>query len=229
MQKADRTAEDKGAWEGTKGIPSKEDFSAIMDKRFSPEVYDRLKAGKVGIAGLGGLGSHIAVMLARSGVGRLHLVDFDRVDLSNLNRQEYRIRHLGRPKTEALKEQLLEINPYLAVTEDCIRVTEENAADIFKDDDIICEAFDGPENKAMLVNAILSECPEKKLITGSGMAGFESSNTIKTRRIMKNWYMCGDETTDALSGIGLMAARVSICAGHEANMVIRLLEGLEEV
>lgn len=210
-------------------IPSREDFSQVMDKRFSAAVYEKMKAGKVGIAGLGGLGSHIAVMLARTGIGCLHLVDFDIVDLSNLNRQEYRVRHLGLPKTEALKEQLLEINPYLEITADCVMVTEENAAEIFKADDIICEAFDKPENKAMLVNTILSRCPDKKLVTGSGMAGFESSNTIKTRKVMKNWYMCGDEKTDIADGIGLMAARVSICAGHEANMVVRLLQGLEDV
>lgn len=211
-----------------RSIPSKKEFEKIMDQRFSTEVYEKMKAGRVGIAGLGGLGSHIAIMLARSGVGHLHLVDFDTVDLSNLNRQEYRIEHLGCPKTEALKQQLLEINPYLTITTDCIMVTEENAAGIFKEDDIICEAFDRPENKAMLVNAILTGCPGKKLITGSGMAGFESSNWMKTRRVMKNWYMCGDEKTDIADGIGLMAARVSICAGHQANMVIRILQGIEE-
>ena len=210
-------------------IPSKEEFSNVMDARFTPEVYERLKAGRVGIAGLGGLGSHVAVMLARSGVEHLHLVDFDKVDLSNLNRQEYRIGHLGGYKTEALREQLLEINPYLDITLDCQLVTEDNAAELFKDDDIICEAFDKAENKAMLAEALLSAWPEKKLVSGSGMAGFESSNDIKTRRIMKHWYMCGDEKTDIADGIGLMAARVSICAGHQANMVIRLLQGLEEV
>ena len=209
-------------------IPSREEFTKIMDSRFSSEVYEKMKAGRVGIAGLGGLGSHIAVMLARSGIGRLHLVDFDTVDLSNLNRQEYRIAHLGRPKTDALREQLLEINPYLTITSDCVKITEENAAEIFKEDDIICEAFDQPENKAMLVEAVLSGCPGKKLVTGSGMAGFESGNIIKTRKIMKNWYICGDEKTDIADGIGLMAARGSICAGHEANMVIRLLQGIEE-
>ena len=136
---------------------------------------------------------------------------------------------MGRYKTEALREQLLEINPYLDITLDCQLVTEDNAAELFKDDDIICEAFDKAENKAMLAEALLSAWPEKKPVSGSGMAGFESSNDIKTRRIMKNWYMCGDEKTDIADGIGLMAARVGICAGHQANMVIRLLQGLEEV
>ena len=163
-------------------IPSKEEFSKVMDRRFTPEVYEKLKAGKVGIAGLGGLGSHIAVMLARSGVENLHLVDFDIVDLSNLNRQEYRVAHLGRPKTEALKEQLLEINPFLNITVDCRMVTDTNAAEVFKEDDIICEAFDKAENKAMLAEAILSVYPDKKLVSGSGMAGFGSSNEVGAKR-----------------------------------------------
>lgn len=228
MQKAERGKHEAEERKKTEGIPSEKEFLQVMDDRFSPEVYEKLKAGKVGIAGLGGLGSHIAIMLARSGIGCLHLVDFDIVDLGNLNRQEYRIHHLGELKTEALKEQLLEMNPYINVTTDCVMVTEDNAAQIFADDDIICEAFDKPENKAMLVHAILSNCPGKKLITGSGMAGFGSSNTIQSRKVMKNWYMCGDEKTDIAEGIGLMAARVSICAGHQANMVIRILQGIEE-
>ena len=64
--------------------------------------------------------------LARIGVGHLHLIDFDRVDVTNLNRQQYFMRQIGRYKTDALKEELLEINPYLDIRTDCVRVTEEN-------------------------------------------------------------------------------------------------------
>lgn len=204
------------------------DFDQVMDGRFSPEIHKKLKEGKVGIAGLGGLGSHIGEMLARSGVGHLHLVDFDIVDLSNLNRQIYRVPHIGRPKTEALKEHLLEINPYLEITVDQVTVTEENAEALFSEDDIICEAFDNPENKAMLINTLLEKCPGKKVIAGSGMAGYGSSNTVITRKIMKNFYLCGDGTTDIDHGTGLMAPRVTICAGHQANMAVRLLLGILE-
>lgn len=210
-------------------VPSREEFEEAMDKRFSTEIYNKLKLSEVAVAGLGGIGSNTAVSLARSGIGHIHLVDFDEVDLTNLNRQAYTIEHLGRLKTEALKELLLNINPYLNITTETVKVTEENAVEIFKDYPIVCEAFDNPDNKAILVNTLLANCKDMKIVSSSGMAGYESSNKIETKRIMKNLYLCGDRVTDAYAGIGLMAGRVNICAGHEANMVIRLILGIEEI
>lgn len=210
-------------------VPSREEFEEAMDKRFSTEIYNKLKKAEVAVAGLGGIGSNTAVSLARSGIGHIHLVDFDTVDLTNLNRQAYTIEHLGRLKTEALKELLLNINPYLNITTETVKVTEENAVEIFKDYPIVCEAFDNPDNKAILVNTLLANCKDMKIVSSSGMAGYESSNKIETKRIMKNLYLCGDRVTDAYAGIGLMAGRVNICAGHEANMVIRLILGIEEI
>lgn len=210
-------------------VPSREEFEEAMDKRFSTEIYNKLKKAEVAVAGLGGIGSNTAVSLARSGIGHIHLVDFDTVDLTNLNRQAYTIEHLGRLKTEALKELLLNINPYLNITIETVKVTEENAVEIFKEYPIVCEAFDNPDNKAILVNTLLANCKDMKIVSSSGMAGYESSNKIETKRIMKNLYLCGDRVTDAYAGIGLMAGRVNICAGHEANMVIRLILGIEEI
>lgn len=215
--------------EAERRIPSREEFKKVMDERFSPEIHARLSSGRIGIAGLGGLGSNIAVMLARSGIGCLHLVDFDYVDLSNLNRQAYRVEHLGRAKTEALKGELMQINPYLEIKTDMVKITAENAVDIFSEDQIVCEAFDVPENKAMLVNALLGHRPDVAVIAGSGMAGYGSGNSIQTRRICKNLYLCGDGITDAGEGTGLMSGRVSICAGHQANMAVRLLLGENEI
>lgn len=197
-----------------------------MDQRFSKEIYEKLKNARVCIAGLGGLGSNIAIMLARSGIGTLKLVDFDTVDITNLNRQAYRIAHIGRLKTEALKEMIEEINPYIKVETITTKVTEENVTELFKGEKILCEAFDNPEYKALLVNSVLENSPETLLLSGSGMAGYGSSNLIQTKRKMKNFYVCGDEISDAYAGIGLLSPRVSICAGHQANMVIRLI--LEE-
>ena len=86
-----------------------------MDQRFSLEIRQKLANARVGIAGLGGLGSRIAVILARTGVGTLHLVDFDVVDLTNLNRQQYFLLQLGQEKTKALCQLLRQINPYLTL------------------------------------------------------------------------------------------------------------------
>ena len=132
------------------------------------------------------------------------------------------------PKTDALKSLLLKINPYLDIRTDCVKVTEDNLKELFKDATIICEAFDNPEAKAMLVNGILEYFPEKKLVSATGMAGYGSSNTINTKRMMKNFYLCGDRVSEVTPGHGLMAPRVAICAAHEANMITRLILGEDE-
>ena len=142
---------------------TKEEIREALVERHSEEVQSKLDEAKVAIAGLGGLGSNIAFFLTRIGVGHLHLIDFDRVDITNLNRQQYRMEHIGRYKTEALLEELREINPYLEVETDCVRVTDENVGTLFHNEDIICEAFDCPEAKAMLVSGVGEYYPDKIL------------------------------------------------------------------
>ena len=210
-------------------LPPKEILEKMISARHTPKIFDTLKNSKVAIAGLGGLGSNIAVNLARIGVGNLLLVDFDIVEPSNLNRQSYYIKHLGMFKTDALKQQLQEINPFINITTKNIKINEENCIDVFSGFDIICEAIDKPDTKANFVNSILLNLPNTKIVAGSGMAGYGSSNDIKTERKMKNLYVCGDFVTTADFGIGLMSPRVQICAGHQANMVLRLLLGIEFV
>jgi len=207
---------------------TKEQIYNALNERHSPETQALLSQGNVAVAGLGGLGSNIAYALARIGVGHLHLIDFDVVDLTNLNRQQYFMEHVGMYKTDALKSLLLKINPYLDIRTDCIQVTQDNLQELFQNDAIICEAFDHPEAKAILVNGILEHFPDKRLVAASGMAGYESSNSIHTRRITRNFYLCGDETTESTYGRGLMAPRVAICASHQANMITRLILGEEE-
>ena len=206
--------------ETTKAL-TKEEIQAALEERHSPEKQKKLSEGRVTIAGLGGLGSNVAYALARIGVGHLHLIDFDVVDITNLNRQQY--------FTDALKSLIQKINPYIDIQTDCVKVTEENLISLFENAGIICEAFDNPEAKAMLVNGILEHFPEKKLVSASGMAGYGSSNAILTKRLMNNFYLCGDQVTEPTYGHGLMAPRVAICAAHEANMITRLLLGEEEI
>lgn len=201
---------------------TQEEIYDALCKRHGKAVQYKLANARVAVAGLGGLGSNIAISLARIGVGHLHLVDFDRVDLTNLNRQHYFIRHLGAYKTDALKEQILQINPYIQVVTDCLKITADSVPALFAGEDIICEAFDVPEQKAMLVNAVLETLPEKILLSGNGMAGYGNSNAIRTRQILPRFYLCGDEVSgnDMKS---LMAPRVAICAAHEANMAAALI------
>lgn len=210
-------------------IPSKEAIQCVLELRHGKVLQEKLSSASVAICGLGGLGSHIANALARVGVGRLHLIDFDRVDLSNLNRQQYSVYQLGQYKTEALYESLKQIAPYCEVRIDTVKITSKEIPYLLKEDDIICEAFDQAEAKAMLVEGVLENFPQKYLVAGSGMAGIGSANTIHTRKVSKHFYLCGDETSDIADGLGLVASRVMVCAAHQANMVIRLIAGEIEV
>ena len=210
-------------------MPPVDVLESMMCARHTPHVHEKVKQAHVAIAGLGGLGSNVAISLARTGVGYLHLIDFDEVEPSNLNRQQYKIKHLGMPKTQALKQEIQEINPYIHVTTDNVRVDDNNIKALFAQDGIICECFDKPEAKALLVNGVLEHFPEKYMVAASGMAGYESSNTIKTKKITSHCYLCGDQVTSAQPGNGLMAPRVTICAGHQANAVLRIiLKEIEE-
>ena len=202
---------------------SREQLDQAFDARFPEEMRTKLRNARVAVAGLGGLGSNIAVMLARSGVGELLLVDFDTVDVTNLNRQMYLIPQLGKPKAEALPEILYQINPYLTYRSVCIKVTPDNVKELFSEYPIVCEAFDKPDQKAMLVRELLMQWPKTIVVSGNGMAGYADANEIRTCQVMKRLYVCGDQSTDVGNGIGLIAPRVAVCAAHEANKVLQLI------
>ena len=174
------------------------------------------------------MGSNIAVSLARAGIGKLILIDFDKVDITNLHRQQYKATQIGEYKTDALFKNLKEIAPYIELEVHTACVDEANALELLGGADIICEAFDRAECKAMIVNTVLEKMPDKYLVAGSGMAGIGSANSIKTRRVTKHFYLCGDEVSDVSEGIGLFSSRVMLCAAHQAHMVLRILAGESE-
>ncbi|MBR0141100.1 MAG: sulfur carrier protein ThiS adenylyltransferase ThiF [Ruminococcus sp.] len=205
---------------------SKEEIYSALEERHGKDIQKKFAAASVVICGLGGLGSNIAVSLARAGIGNIHLIDFDRVDVSNLNRQQYFVSQLGEYKSDALLNNLKNISPYTVITSQCVKLNEENIPELLAPYDIICEAFDKADRKAMLVNSVLENFPEKYLISGNGMAGFGSSNDIITRRITKRFYICGDGKSDISDGIGLVSARVAVCAAHQANMILRIISGI---
>lgn len=210
-------------------LPTREEMYAALEERHGAELQKKLSEASVAVCGLGGLGSNIAIALARAGVGRLHILDFDRVDISNLNRQQYFPEQLGMLKSDALCDTLSRISPYCEIQKDCVKLTEENIPELLSGEAIICEAFDRADQKAMLVNCVLEAMPEKYLVAGSGMAGIGPSNTIITRRMMKRFYLCGDGSSDVDDGMGLVASRVLICAAHQANAVIRIIAGEYDV
>ena len=196
-------------------------------KRNVKGISKKLKKTRVCILGLGGLGSNVAILLARSGIGFLKLVDFDTVETSNLNRQQYRISHIGMKKTEALKNIIKEINPFVEVETLDIKVDRENIYSIVGDIEIVVEAFDRAETKAMILEELLTD-KNKIVVSASGMAGLGSANEIVTRKIKDNFYLIGDNYSDYEEYSGIMSTRVMICAAHQANVVLRLILGEEK-
>ena len=210
-------------------IPSKNEWMDALIARHGLDLHKRFSSATVAICGLGGLGSNIAIALARAGIGKLILIDFDCVDITNLHRQQYKVNQIGLYKADALAENLLEIAPYTEIKTVTAKITEENFADLLKGADVVCEAFDKAEAKAMLVNGVLEQLPQCYLVAASGMAGMDTPNTIRTRKVMKRFYLCGDEKNDVADTIGLVAPRVMLCAAHQAHTVLRILAGEYEV
>jgi len=206
-------------------IPTKEDWNKALSERHGEAVQKKFSSATVAVCGLGGLGSNIAIALARAGVGNLILIDFDRVDITNLHRQQYKANQIGMNKADALSENLKEIAPYIELETHTERVAEENAAHLLQGADIICEAFDDAEAKATLTNLVLETMPDKYLVAASGMAGFGSANTIQTRRVAGKFYLCGDGASDVETKGSLVSSRVMLCAAHQAHTVLRILAG----
>lgn len=210
-------------------FPTKDGMRRALDNRNGKFLQEKFTGATVAICGLGGLGSNIAVSLARAGIGKLILIDFDKVDVSNLHRQQYKASQIGLFKTEALADNLMEIAPYVVIITHTQQIDVNNFEALLSSADIICEAFDQAEAKAMLVNGVLERMSDRYLIAASGMAGLDSANAIKTRRITNRFYLCGDEVSDVADNIGLLSSRVMLCAAHQAHMVLRILAEKYEV
>ena len=204
-------------------MPTAEEMAKALEERQGKGLQDQFSRATVAICGLGGLGSNIAIALARAGVGQLILIDFDRVEITNLHRQQYKAAQVGREKTDALAENIREIAPYILLQTHTAEITPENGARLLAGADVVCEAFDRAEAKAMLANTVLTALPEAFLVASSGMAGLGSANLIKTRQVGRRFYLCGDEISDVAGGIGLVSSRVMLCAAHQAHMVLRIL------
>ena len=201
---------------------TRESYCQALAERIGKDAASELSRSTVGIAGLGGLGSNIALLLARSGVGRLVIADFDKVELSNIHRQSYPLEYVGMMKTDALESEIMRVNPWCTVEKHPVKITKENVR-IFRDCDIVCDAFDDSGEKVKLINS-LSEMGIP-VISGNGMAGDGPANSIVTKELGKNLYVCGDGVSDVKECGTLTATRVAVCAAHQAHAAIRILLG----
>lgn len=187
------------------------------------QIQKVLKTKTVGIAGCGGLGSNCAVALARLGLGKIILADFDTVDTSNLTRQYYFYEQVGQKKVFALSDNLNYINPFVEVKPYDLKLGPKEIQNVFTDCDLIIEAFDLAEMKQMIIETCGEFFPEKPLIVGSGMAGWGKNNSIKTEKIGENLYVCGDGLSEIADDFPPLAPRVGIVAFMQANTALSIL------
>ena len=207
---------------------TKAEWLGVPEQRHGAELQQKFSSACVAVCGLGGLGSNVAITLARAGIGTLLLIDFDKVDISNLHRQQYSVSQLGMYKTEAMKHTLSKISPCCNVIVHTVKLTEENLS-LIADCSIVCECFDNAQCKAMLVNGVAERYHEKYIVAASGMSGLHTGNTIQTKRLGKQLYICGDGMSDVSDDGTLFAPRVMLCAAHQANTVLRIIAGKFEV
>ncbi len=190
--------------------------------KHDPVILPILRGSVVGIAGAGGLGSNAAIALARAGVGKLIIADHDRIEASNLNRQQYFWSQIGKIKVQALQENLRKINPFSEYEAHHVRLGPRNIGKLFKTADLMIEAFDRAAEKEMLLDTWIAHFPEKPIIMASGLSGFGKNQKLRTRRI-GSVYICGDEESEATEAISPMAPRVGIVANMQANLALELL------
>jgi len=205
--------------------PTAEEFDFLLSARHTPGIHKKIKASTVAILGLGGLGSAVAGAMAKIGIGKMLLSDYDVVEPSNLNRQHYFVDQIGMPKTKALRDNLLRMNPSVSLELIEKQLSEPDLPDLFNEVDVLIECFDDPLMKAAALRSVMGKMQNVAYVGSSGMAGFGDNNTILTRTIRPGIYLVGDEVSEAGPGQGLMAPRVGIAAHHQANQVLRIILG----
>jgi sulfur carrier protein ThiS adenylyltransferase len=186
-------------------------------------LKEKLKNAVVGIAGLGGLGSNVAIALARTGIGKLIVADFDKVEASNLNRQQYFVDQIGRSKVECMIDNLRRINPDVKVEGHQVKLTGDNIPEIFSEAQVIAECFDKADAKQMIVETVLGRMKKAIIVSVSGLAGYGKSNAIQTRKISDRLILVGDNESGIDCVKILTAARVGIAANHQANAIVEVI------
>jgi sulfur carrier protein ThiS adenylyltransferase len=183
---------------------------------------EKLKGTCIGIAGCGGLGSNCAMALARAGVGNLVIADFDVVTRENLDRQYYFLDQVGQKKVLALRDNIARVNPDVMVQAHDLRLGPDEVVHIFKNCQVIIEAFDRADMKLMIIETVNERFPDKFIIAGSGLAGYGENNALRTRRL-GSLFICGDETSEVSADRPPLAPRVGIVAAMQANQALEII------
>jgi len=192
--------------------------------RHAPGLAEIFQSAVIAIAGAGGLGSNVAVLLARAGIGHLIIADFDLVEVHNLNRQQYFMDQIGRPKVEALRDNLTRLNPFSKYEIHKTRLTLGSSTEILGRAGVLIEALDTVESKTELAEAWMTSFPDKPIIMGSGLGGIGGSNEVRTEKISEELYVCGDGVSDA-DDVPPLAPKVALVAAMQANLALELVVG----
>ena len=192
-------------------------FEKTLLERFGENKLTQVQRVKIGIAGAGGLGSNCAFNLVRSGFSHFKIIDDDKIDPSNLNRQFYFFDQIGMPKVRALEQNLKRINPDLDGEFIEKKINKNNILTLFSDCEIIVEAFDDPGFKSLLVEKFLNT--KKFLVCVSGLAGWGNSDTIISQRVKENLVIIGDRVNDTRQAMPV-SPRVNIAAAKQADEIL---------
>lgn len=194
-------------------------FEKETEKIFGSQNYKKIRGVKIGIAGLGGLGSNCAFNLARAGFKNFVLADFDKVSISNLNRQFYFQNQIGQHKTRALKNNLLKINPSLNIKLHNSLIEEHNALKVFGGCCVIVEAFDKAQCKSMICEQFINT--DKLVVAASGIAGYGNTCAMQARKVKNNFYIAGDFKTAVSKKTPPLSMRVNIAAAIQADIILQ--------
>lgn len=189
-----------------------------LTKYLKVEEIIKIQEFTIGIAGCGGIGSNTANNLVRLGFKNFILVDFDKIDYSNLNRQFYFYNQVGESKSIALKDNLLLINPNLNIQSINTKADTTNVKELFKDCNIVIEGFDTVVNKKMLIEEIHGFKP---LISTLGLGNYWNVEQIQTKEVHKNFITIGDFISDTDKGDSPLAPGVTIVSGKVAAAVLK--------
>ena len=189
-----------------------------MNLYLTAEERQKLEATRIGIAGVGGLGSNCAAHLVRAGIQNLVICDFDSVSESNLNRQFYFADQVGEKKVVALETNLRRIDPDVKIAVHDTRLDETNVRTIFARCDYVIEALDCVEAKTALLAALMAA--GQKVVAASGMAGWGRSEAIRVKRIGANLVLVGDGESSVTKRAPPESARVGLVAAMQANSLL---------
>jgi sulfur carrier protein ThiS adenylyltransferase len=197
-------------------------FRQDLIKKLGEAKLLKIEKTKIGIAGAGGLGSNCAACLVRVGFKHFTIADFDAVEAANLDRQFYFEDQVGMAKVEALRTNLLRINPGLELQMLPVKLEPANIKEIFRDCDVVVECLDRAEAKSMLVSGIL---PTGKLIvSASGLGGYGSSDAVKVHKLKPNLVLIGDLASD-IEKAPALSPRVTMVAAKQADVVLEFVAG----